>query len=160
MSAVEDNRFDVAHITFQTLINTYPDSEYASKATVALDDPRIAKCGESSSLSPDCDQNLRRHHPPTEPISSPFHCRSALSLVPSSTPITWSPPHPFGDRSSHPPDFHSYGLPGGSCYAPVFAVGPVIEHRPFSSHSTFHTVERLVHRFRIAELRVCTGRSR
>jgi hypothetical protein len=55
MYAVEDNRFDVAHITFQTLINTYPDSEYARKAAVVLEDPRIARCGESWSFSPDCD---------------------------------------------------------------------------------------------------------
>ena len=33
MSAVEQNRFDVANMTLRTLVNTYPDSEYASKAT-------------------------------------------------------------------------------------------------------------------------------
>jgi hypothetical protein len=54
ISAVEDNRFDVAHITLQTLINTYPDSEYASKAAALLEDPRIAKYGESWNSFPDC----------------------------------------------------------------------------------------------------------
>ena len=64
MSAVEDDRFDVAHIIFQTLINTYPDSEYASKAAVALEDPRITKCGESWSFSPGCDEGYASA-PPT-----------------------------------------------------------------------------------------------
>ena len=54
MSALEQNRFDVANMTFQTLVNTYPDSEYASKARVALEDPRIAECGESWNSSPRC----------------------------------------------------------------------------------------------------------
>ena len=44
MSAVEHNRFDVAHITLQTLVNTYPGSKYASKAKLLLADPRVAKC--------------------------------------------------------------------------------------------------------------------
>ena len=44
MNAVEQKHFDVAHITLQTLINTYPDSEYADKARSALQDPRIADC--------------------------------------------------------------------------------------------------------------------
>jgi hypothetical protein len=54
MSAGEQDRFDVANLTLQTLINTYPDSEYASKAKLVLQDPRIAKCGESWNSSPEC----------------------------------------------------------------------------------------------------------
>jgi outer membrane protein assembly factor BamD (BamD/ComL family) len=52
--AVEQNRFAVANLTLQTLINTYPDSESASRAAVVLRDPRIAKCGESWNSAPDC----------------------------------------------------------------------------------------------------------
>lgn len=52
MFDVEQHRFSAANLTLQTLINTYPDSEYASKAKQALDDPRIAPCGESWTSSP------------------------------------------------------------------------------------------------------------
>jgi outer membrane protein assembly factor BamD (BamD/ComL family) len=55
MSDVELNRFDVANLTLQTLVNTYPDSKYASKAKLVLQDPRIAKCGASWNSSPECD---------------------------------------------------------------------------------------------------------
>jgi predicted negative regulator of RcsB-dependent stress response len=54
MSAVEQDRFTVANLTLQTLINTYPDSEYASKAKQVLEDPRIAPCGESWTSSRQC----------------------------------------------------------------------------------------------------------
>jgi hypothetical protein len=54
MSAVEQGRYSVANLTLQTLINTYPDSEYASKAKEVLDDPRIAPCGESFTSSQQC----------------------------------------------------------------------------------------------------------
>jgi hypothetical protein len=47
MYAVELKHFDVAHITLQTLINTYPDSLYAARAKSALRDPRIADCGDA-----------------------------------------------------------------------------------------------------------------
>ena len=54
MSAVEQGRYSVANLTLQTLINTYPDSAYASKAKQVLEDPRIAPCGESWTSSPQC----------------------------------------------------------------------------------------------------------
>ena len=47
MVAVHQKRFDVARLSLQTLVNTYPDSSYARRAEVVLDDPRIANCGES-----------------------------------------------------------------------------------------------------------------
>jgi hypothetical protein len=62
---VECNRFDVANLTLQTLVNTYPDSEYASKAAVELEDPRIAKCGERWNSPPDCHESFVTT-PPTE----------------------------------------------------------------------------------------------
>ena len=44
-NAMEHNQFDVAVITFQTLINTYPDSGYAAMAKYVLEnDPRLADC--------------------------------------------------------------------------------------------------------------------
>jgi len=56
MSAVDHDRLTVANLSLQTLINTYPDSEFAEKSRIVLQDPRIAKCGESSSFLPnDCE---------------------------------------------------------------------------------------------------------
>jgi outer membrane protein assembly factor BamD (BamD/ComL family) len=46
-SAVEHKRYDVAHVTLQILVNTYPNSKYASKARLLLVAPRIAKCDET-----------------------------------------------------------------------------------------------------------------
>jgi hypothetical protein len=40
--ALDQGKFDVARITFQTLINTYPDSGYAAMAQWILEsDPRL-----------------------------------------------------------------------------------------------------------------------
>jgi hypothetical protein len=44
-AAVEQKRFTVANLTLQTLVATYPDSEYAVRAKRMLLDPRIARCG-------------------------------------------------------------------------------------------------------------------
>jgi outer membrane protein assembly factor BamD (BamD/ComL family) len=63
-SAMEQDRFDVANLTLQTLVNTYPDSKYASKAKLVLQDPRIAKCGVSWNSSPGC--NGRRATKPAQ----------------------------------------------------------------------------------------------
>ncbi|MGA7292886.1 MAG: outer membrane protein assembly factor BamD [Terriglobales bacterium] len=38
MDAMKHNRFDVARMTLQTLINTYPDSEYIARAKLAVGD--------------------------------------------------------------------------------------------------------------------------
>jgi outer membrane protein assembly factor BamD len=55
MDAVETNHFTAAHLTLETLINTYPDSEYSDKARLALQDPRIANCGDNFTTSADCE---------------------------------------------------------------------------------------------------------
>ena len=39
MDAMRHNRFDVARITLQTLINAYPDSEYIARAIKSLPTP-------------------------------------------------------------------------------------------------------------------------
>jgi outer membrane protein assembly factor BamD len=50
-AAARTERFDVARLALQTLLNTYPDSSYASKAKELLHDSRIADCGESWATS-------------------------------------------------------------------------------------------------------------
>jgi outer membrane protein assembly factor BamD len=50
--AMQEKRFTVANLTLQTLVNTYPDSQYADRATLMLQDPRIARCGEGFSTTP------------------------------------------------------------------------------------------------------------
>ena len=55
MDAVHQKRFDVARLTLETLVNTYPDSSYAQEAGVVLQDSRIANC-ESWSASSGCDR--------------------------------------------------------------------------------------------------------
>jgi len=50
VSAAERHRFDLANLTLQTLINTYPDSKYAAEAERLLGDPRIAQCEVSGNM--------------------------------------------------------------------------------------------------------------
>src|SRR5207237_587671 len=38
MEALKKNRYDVSRVTLQTLINTYPDSEYVARAKLAIGD--------------------------------------------------------------------------------------------------------------------------
>src|SRR6202795_3189034 len=49
--AIEDlkhNRFDVARLTLQTLINTYPDSEYIARAKLAVADSWYSEGGSTA----------------------------------------------------------------------------------------------------------------
>jgi outer membrane protein assembly factor BamD len=48
MDAMKHNRFDVARITLQTLINTYPDSEYIARAKLAVGDSWYAEGGTTA----------------------------------------------------------------------------------------------------------------
>src|ERR1700761_7531014 len=50
MDAMKHNRFDVARITLQTLINTYPDSEFIARAKLAVADSWYAE-GDGTSLT-------------------------------------------------------------------------------------------------------------
>jgi len=45
MDAMKHNRFDVARLTLQTMINTYPDSEYIARAKLAVADSWYAEGG-------------------------------------------------------------------------------------------------------------------
>src|ERR1700716_3062720 len=48
MDAMKHNRFDVARITLQTLINTYPDSEFIARAKLAAGDSWYSEGGAAS----------------------------------------------------------------------------------------------------------------
>ncbi len=48
MDAMKHNRFDVARLTLQTLINTYPDSEYIARAKLAVGDSWYAEGGTAA----------------------------------------------------------------------------------------------------------------
>jgi outer membrane protein assembly factor BamD len=50
MDAMKHNRYDVARLTLETMINTYPDSEYIARAKLAVADSWYAE-GGSTSLS-------------------------------------------------------------------------------------------------------------
>src|SRR5215469_18150355 len=47
MDAMKHNHFDVARITMQTLIATYPDSEFVARAKLALADSWYAEGGSA-----------------------------------------------------------------------------------------------------------------
>jgi outer membrane protein assembly factor BamD len=47
MDAMKHNKYDVARITLQTLINTYPDSEYIARAKLAVGDSWYAEGGSA-----------------------------------------------------------------------------------------------------------------
>jgi len=48
MEAMKHNHFDVARLSLQTLINTYPDSEYIARAKLAIADSWYAEGGSAS----------------------------------------------------------------------------------------------------------------
>src|ERR1700746_3643854 len=48
MDAMHHNRFDVARMTLQVLINTYPDSEYIARAKLAVGDSWYAEGGTAA----------------------------------------------------------------------------------------------------------------
>src|SRR6201981_2139079 len=48
MDAMKHNRFDVARMTLQTLINTYPDSEFITRAKLAVGDSWYAEGGTAA----------------------------------------------------------------------------------------------------------------
>src|SRR5882724_10091709 len=47
LDALRKNRYDVARVTLQTLINTYPDSEYVARAKLAIGDAWYKEGGSS-----------------------------------------------------------------------------------------------------------------
>ncbi|HTM40355.1 MAG TPA: outer membrane protein assembly factor BamD, partial [Terriglobales bacterium] len=48
MDAMKHNKFDVARLSLQTLINTYPDSEFVARAKLAVGDSWYAEGGTAA----------------------------------------------------------------------------------------------------------------
>jgi len=59
IAAFKAKRYDVANLKFQTLVNTYPNSEYAPTAKLFLRDPRIANCGRGLVFGSGCNGGNR-----------------------------------------------------------------------------------------------------
>jgi len=57
MDALKHNRFDVARITLQTLINTYPDSEFLARAKLSLADSWYAEGGSGALAQAESEYN-------------------------------------------------------------------------------------------------------
>jgi outer membrane protein assembly factor BamD len=57
MDAMKHNRFDVARITLQTLINTYPDSEFLARGKLAVADSWYAEGGSASLAQAEIEYN-------------------------------------------------------------------------------------------------------
>ncbi len=57
MDAMKHNRFDVARITLQTMINTSPDSEYIARAKLAVADSWYAEGGTASLAQAETEYN-------------------------------------------------------------------------------------------------------
>jgi hypothetical protein len=80
-SAAERNHLDVARITLQTLVNTYPNSEYAARAERILNDPRMASCGGSEGT-----RFMESVPPPYESVSGGVNGEQPLLLDSDGTP--------------------------------------------------------------------------
>ena len=63
MDATKHGKYDVAHLTLETLVNTYPDSDYAAKARKILKDPRIASCCKNVWMNPPPDDSVSTFSP-------------------------------------------------------------------------------------------------
>ena len=57
MDALKHNRFDVARMTLQTLINTYPDSEYIARAKLGVADSWYAEGGTAGLAQAEIEYN-------------------------------------------------------------------------------------------------------
>src|SRR5580704_15433502 len=57
MDAMKHNRFDVSRMTLQTLINTYPDSEYIARAKLGVADSWYAEGGGAALTQAEVEYN-------------------------------------------------------------------------------------------------------
>jgi outer membrane protein assembly factor BamD len=57
MNALKHNRFDVARLTLQTLINTYPDSEFIARAKLGVADSWYAEGGTAALAQAEIEYN-------------------------------------------------------------------------------------------------------
>src|SRR5437763_15509203 len=53
MDALKHNRYDVARITLQTMINTYPDSEYIARAKLGAAPSWYCEGGSTAMAQPE-----------------------------------------------------------------------------------------------------------
>jgi TolA-binding protein len=53
--AISQGRFDIARVTLQTLIDSYPNSDYERRAEILLAEPSVAACGQSWGVPAPCD---------------------------------------------------------------------------------------------------------
>ncbi len=67
MDAMKHNRFDVARMTLQTLINTYPDSEFVARAKLAVADSWYAEGGSTAMQQAEIEYKDFRTFFPTMP---------------------------------------------------------------------------------------------
>ena len=61
MDAMQAGKYDVARLSLETLINTYPDSEHVSEAKKMLQDPCMTGSGEFMTAGSDCASNPLDH---------------------------------------------------------------------------------------------------
>ena len=65
MDAMKHNKFEVARMTLQTLINTYPDSEFVARAKLAIGDSWYAEGGSASMAQAETSTTISRRSSPT-----------------------------------------------------------------------------------------------
>ncbi|MBI4458494.1 MAG: outer membrane protein assembly factor BamD [Acidobacteria bacterium] len=75
---LESSRFNVARFTLQTLINTYPDSEYLAKAKLAIADSYYREGGSSNLLQAEAEYRDFITFFPTLPESGEAQMRVAM----------------------------------------------------------------------------------
>ena len=81
MEALRKNRFDVARISLQTLINTYPDSEFLPQAKYALAESFYRENSSSSLTQAEAEFKDYITFFPTSPLADDAQLKIALTHV-------------------------------------------------------------------------------
>src|SRR5437870_10309914 len=76
---LEKGRFEVARLTFQTLLNTYPDSDYKEKAKLAIADSFFKQGGTSGLIQAEAEYKDFRTFFPTSEDADDAQMRIALT---------------------------------------------------------------------------------
>src|SRR5881296_2526724 len=76
---IERSRFEVARLTLQTLINTYPDSEYIAKAKLAIADSYYNEGGVSGLTQSEAEYKDFITFFPTAPESPEAQFRAGMA---------------------------------------------------------------------------------
>jgi TolA-binding protein len=100
MSALKKGRFDVARLDLQTMLNTYPDSEYRMRAKLAVGDTWFKEGG--TALSPRRRRSTRTSSPssPMRPRLQRPRCVWATFTSARWTSLIAIMPRPFMHRKS------------------------------------------------------------